>query len=99
MSAGYRVILDDLQAAASIFPTEASALQKINIDPPSAASGDDTLDSIIKALMDTFGVYRDAIPEKLRDHGKKLQQCHDNYHQNEADVVEVYNNVMSQLGG
>jgi hypothetical protein len=49
--------------------------------------------------MDTFGAYRESIPQRLDDHGKKLQQCHDNYHQNEADVVELYNNMMSALGG
>ena len=101
MGEGYQVVLGDLKAAASTFAAEAVALQKLQpeIQPAPVVSGDAGLDATLAALLGTFGVYGTALTGAIRDHGTKLEQCHDNYHQNDSDVVELYNTVMSQLGG
>lgn len=101
MGAGYQVILTDLQAAASTFGREAGRLRTLQprIQPPSVPSGDAALDATLRALLETFGVYGTSLSESVGEHGGKLQQCHDGYHRNEADVVELYNTVMGELGG
>jgi hypothetical protein len=99
MGAGYRVLLADLQATASAFNSEADALGRLapKISPPAVDTGDGGLDATLSALLDTFGVYATALPARVREHGGKLQKCHDNYHRNESDVVELYNNMIKDL--
>lgn len=100
MGKGYQVVLGDIQAVATAFGTESTTLHGLEpkLAPPPVGTGDAGLDATLRALLDTFGVYGSAITAKLSGHEKKLTTVHDNYKQNDADVVELFNTMLSALG-
>jgi hypothetical protein len=100
MGAGYQVILSDIGQLATAFTSESANLKTLapTLAPPPVGTGDAGLDGTLRFLLDTFGVYCTAITGKLSDHASKLTTCHNNYKQNDADVVELFNTMLTALG-
>jgi hypothetical protein len=99
MGAGYQVILSDLGQLATAFGNESSTLKTLapKLAPPPVGTGDAGLDATLQSLLDTFGVYGTALTKALSDHASKLSTCHNNYKQNDADVVLLFNTMISEL--
>lgn len=99
MGAGYQVILSDIGQLATAFSSESSTVKALvsKLAPAGVGTGDSGLDATLRSLLDTFGVYGTALTKALSDHAGKLHTCHDNYKQNDADVVQLFNVMLSEL--
>ncbi len=96
MGAGYHVVLGDLGNAASTFTSEAAEVQSLQgfLSPAPAATGDPTLDTVLRDLLISIGAIHDGIVKQLDAHGSALKQCHDNYSGSNADVARLFTTVL-----
>jgi hypothetical protein len=58
--------------------------------------GDATVNAGIGAVLSLFAALNAGISEAMGEHGTKLQDCHDDYQENDSDVVVLYNKVIEE---
>ncbi len=95
MGAGYKVILGDLDAAAGAFATESTDFGKLRsrMSPAPVDGGDAAVDAGIEAVLALFKAGNAALVKAVHDHSEKLKECHDNYKEDDSDVVALYNKL------
>jgi Family of unknown function (DUF6317) len=95
MGAGYKVILGDLDAAASAFSTESADFSKLRsrMSPPPVDGGDGAVNAGIEAVLALFAAGNAALVKAMHEHGEKLRTCHDSYKEDDSDVVALYNKL------
>jgi hypothetical protein len=95
MGAGYKVILGDLDAAAGAFTTESADFGKLRsrMSPAPVDGGDATVNAGIEAVLALFAAGNAALVKAMHEHGDKLKTCHDNYKEDDSDVVALYNKL------
>jgi hypothetical protein len=97
MSAGFSVILDDLANAARVFGVEAALFGQLGgrIPADGVDGGDAVLNAAIVAAFALLRTADAALAGRLQSHAGKLSQCHDNYRSADADLAQVYGELMS----
>lgn len=98
MGAGYQVVHDDLQDLASAFGKESGdfAALRPRMAPAPVDGGDPTVTAGIAAVLSLFASLNAGISSAMGEHGTKLQECHDDYKENDSDVVALYNKVIEE---
>jgi len=98
MGAGYQVVYDDLGDLASTFGTEAGTFAGLRprMAPAPVDGGDATVDAGIAAVLSLFASLNAGISSAMSEHGTKLRECHDDYKENDSDVVALYNKVIDE---
>jgi hypothetical protein len=98
MGAGYQVVYDDLGDMASAFTAESGTFAGLRgkMAPQPVDGGDATVDAGISAVLSLFASLNVGISTAMAEHGTKLKECHDDYKQNDSDVVALYNKVIGE---
>jgi Family of unknown function (DUF6317) len=98
MGAGYQVVLGDLEEMARAFSTEATDFEKLRPRMAMAPvdGGEATVNAGIAAVLSLFASLNAGVSEAMGEHGKRVQECHDDYHQNDSDVVALYNRLIEE---
>jgi hypothetical protein len=98
MGAGYQVVYDDLGNLAGAFASESGTFAGLRprMAPAPVDGGDATVNAGIAAVLSLFASLNAGISEAMREHGVKLQETHDDYKENDSDVVALYNKVIGQ---
>jgi hypothetical protein len=98
MGAGYQVVLGDLEEMARAFSTEADDFEKLRprMAPAPPDGGEATVNAGIAAVLALFKSLNAGISEAMGEHGKRVQECHDDYKQNDSDVVALYNKLIEE---
>jgi hypothetical protein len=98
MGAGYQVVYDDLQDLARAFSAECDEFAGLRprMAPAPVDGGDATVNTGIRAVLSLFAALNAGISEAMGEHGTKLQECHDDYKENDSDVVVLYNKVIEE---
>jgi hypothetical protein len=98
MGAGYRVVLGDLEEMARAFSTEATDFEALRprMAPAAVDGGEATVNSGIAAVLSLFASLNAGISEAMAEHGKRVRECHDDYKQNDSDVVGLYNKLIEE---
>jgi hypothetical protein len=98
MSAGYKVILGDLDAMAKAFATESTDFARLRrrMSPDPVDGGDATLNAGIAAVLALLGAGNAALTTAMHEHADKLKKCHDGYKEDDSDVVALYNKLIAQ---
>lgn len=98
MSDGYQVVLDDLQDMARTMTTESSEFAGLRgrMAPSPVDGGDATLNAGITAVLSLFASLNASVSDAMAEHGKKVQDTHDDYHANDSDVVGLFNKMIEQ---
>jgi hypothetical protein len=98
MGAGYQVIYGDLGDLAGAFTAESSQFAGLRprMAPAPVDGGDPTVDAGIAAVLSLFASLNAGISGAMGEHGTKLRECHDDYHENDSDVVALYNKVIEE---
>jgi hypothetical protein len=98
MGAGYQVVHDDLGDLAGSFVSESGQFAGLRprMAPAAVDGGDATLDAGIAAVLSLFASLNAGISGAMAEHGRKLGECRDDYHENDSDVVALYNKVIGQ---
>jgi Family of unknown function (DUF6317) len=95
---GYRVVLADLDAAATAFATESTDFARLRprMSPHAVDGGDDTVNAGIAAVLSLFGAGNAALSAAMSAHAGKLRACHDGYRSDDSDVVALYNTLIDE---
>lgn len=98
MGAGYQVVHADLGDLASAFTAESATFAGLRprMAPPAVDGGDATVDAGIAAVLSVFASLNAGISGAMAEHGTKLAECHDDYQENDSDVVALYNKVIGE---
>jgi hypothetical protein len=98
MGAGYHVVYADLGDLAGSFTTESGVFAELRprMAPDPVDGGEATLNAGIAAVLSLFASLNAGISAAMGEHGVKLKECHDDYKENDADVVALYNKVIGQ---
>ena len=98
MGAGFQVVSDDLQDLARAFTAESDAFAGLRprMAPTPVDGGDPAVNAGIAAVLSLFAALNAGISDAMGEHGTKLQQCHDDYQDNDADVVALFNKVIEE---
>jgi len=98
MGAGYQVVLGDLEEMARAFSTESDDFGKLRprMAPAPVDGGEATVNAGIAAVLSLFGALNAGISEAMGEHGKRVQECHDDYKENDSDVVALYNKLIEE---
>jgi len=78
---GYRVVLDELAAAASAFSSEGRLLQGLAAGLPGSApdTGDAALNAELGAVLQSIQLLAASLAQRVTDHGNKLYAAHETY--------------------
>ncbi|MEU4245577.1 DUF6317 family protein [Actinoplanes sp. NPDC026619] len=98
MGAGYQVVYGDLGDLAGAFTAESEEFAGLRprMAPAPVDGGDATLNAGIAAVLSLFASLNAGISAAMDEHGVKLRECHDDYKENDSDVVALYNKVMGE---
>jgi hypothetical protein len=98
MGAGYQVVHADLGDMASTFTSESGTFAGLRprMAPAPVDGGDATVDAGIAAVLSVFASLNAGISAAMAEHGTKLKECHDDYKENDSDVVALYNKVIGE---
>jgi hypothetical protein len=96
MGAGYQVVYGDLGDLAGTFASESAEFAGLRprMAPAPVDGGDATVDAGIAAVLSLFASLNAGISHAMGEHGAKLRECHDDYKENDSDVVALYNKVI-----
>jgi hypothetical protein len=99
MGAGYQVVYGDLQDLASAFTGESAQFAGLRprMAPAPVDGGDATVNAGIAAVLALFASLKAGISGAMQEHGTKLRECHDDYHENDSDVVALYNKILGEV--
>ena len=99
MGAGYQVIHGDLGDLAGAFTTESGEFAGLRprMAPAPVDGGDPTVNAGIAAVLSQFAALNAGISAAMGEHGAKLKECHDDYQENDSDVVALYNKVIGAV--
>jgi hypothetical protein len=98
MGASFQVILGDLQDLAGAFTKESDDFAGLRprMAPAPVDAGDATVNAGMAAVLALFGSLNAGISKAMEEHGTKLEECHDDYHENDSDVVALYNKIIEE---
>ncbi|MGW7005462.1 DUF6317 family protein [Streptomyces sp. NPDC054933] len=100
MSAGYKVILDDIASMSGKFSEESGQVAKqsgdLKVKP--VATGDAELDGMLAAALTTLQGLNNGVVNKLKAHSKTLHDCHDAYHSTDSDHARLLDAMMNAAG-
>jgi Family of unknown function (DUF6317) len=98
MGASFQVILGDLQDLAGAFTKESDDFAGLRprMAPAPVDAGDATVNAGIAAVLSLFASLNAGISKAMEEHGTKLEECHDDYHENDSDVVALYNKIIEE---
>jgi hypothetical protein len=98
MGAGYQVVLGDLQDLAGAFTKESGDFAGLRprMAPAPVDAGEATVNSGIAAVLALFASLNAGVSQAMEEHGRKLQECHDDYQENDSDVVALYNKLIEE---
>lgn len=98
MGDGFQVVLDDLSSMATTFAREAGIYAQIKprITPPVADAGDDTLNHIIKVVMECLDVLHTKMTEGIDEHATLLRKAHDSYQRHDLDNRALFDDLMPE---
>ena len=100
MSAGFKVILDDLTTMAKTFHDQATDWRKLHSDvaPPIGSGGDPGLDHAIKEVADLIIGLHLCLADKLDEHGDKVGYARDSFHRHDIDVRGLFDDLDLEKG-
>ena len=98
MGAGYQVVYDDLGNLAGAFASESGTFAGLRprMAPAPVDGGDATVNAGIAAVLSLFASLNAGISEAMGEHGTKLRETHDDYKENDSDVVALYNKAIGE---
>ncbi|MFI7601990.1 DUF6317 family protein [Actinoplanes sp. NPDC049681] len=98
MAAGFQVVYEDLGDMASAFMTESTQFAGLRprMAPAPVDGGEATVNAGIAAVLSLFASLNAGISAAMEEHGTKLRECRDDYKENDADVVALYNKVIEE---
>jgi hypothetical protein len=98
MGAGYEVILSDLQDMARSFTAESTEFGGLRprMAPAPIDAGEVTINAGIAAVLNLFASLNAGISDALAEHGKAVQDCHDDYQRDDSDVAGLFNKMIEE---
>jgi uncharacterized protein YukE len=98
MSAGFQVILSDLDDMAGTFTSEVGTYQAISakLNPPVADSGDGSLNETMQSVLNLLSYLQGKMAESIDEHATNLRSARDAYQKNETDIHGLYNDLMPE---
>jgi hypothetical protein len=66
------------------------------MSPDPVDGGDTTLNAGIAAVLALLGAGNAALTKAMGEHADKLKKCHDDYKEDDSDVVALYNKLIAQ---
>jgi hypothetical protein len=98
MGAGYQVVLSDLQDMARSFTAESAEFGKLRprMAPAPVDAGEITVNAGIGAVLNLFAALNASISDAMAEHGKAVQDCHDDYKQDDSDVAGLFNKLIEE---
>jgi hypothetical protein len=98
MGKGYQVVLDDLQDMARTMSSESTQFAGLRprMAPAPVSGGDATVDAGISAVLALFSSLNATISAAMADHGRKVQETHDGYKEDDSDVNLLFTDLIEK---
>lgn len=97
--ADFTVVLDDLKVMANDFDQYSEVYRGLasQVSPPPVDTGNENLNSVLRATIEALSVLHDKLATSIQDHADKLYDAHDSYRDREIDNRFLFDEIVEDL--